>query len=260
MSIYEYSRWVYAGVVANVYGTIWYAQTFTPSESHNITSVVLALGRYGSPGTITVSIKATSGGVPTGIDLCSGTTNGNTLPILAWPTPAPEEREITFSTNPTLTAATVYAIVIRATSGNSSNKLYWQQVTENVYGDGNECWSAYSGSSWNTESNEEVWFEEYGEIVTYVDITGTITGTSSLSGVLVQGIRLDPPTVTYFYSTTGQYYYLLVQSDGTYGDPPGVGTENIDYVYLAAGYGPNFIKTTRKLVAVAKNTFYYEDI
>lgn len=73
-------------------------------------------------------------------------------------------------------------------------------------------------------------------------------------------IRIDPPTKTYFYSTTGQYYYLLIQSDGTYGDPPGVGVENTDYVYLAAGYEANFMATTRKLVSCANSKVWIEDI
>lgn len=73
-------------------------------------------------------------------------------------------------------------------------------------------------------------------------------------------IRLNPPTETRFYVTTGQYYRLLVQSDGSYGDPPGVGVENTDYVYLAAGYEANFISTNRRLVAVAENRIWYEDL
>ena len=73
-------------------------------------------------------------------------------------------------------------------------------------------------------------------------------------------IRLDPPGKTYFYTVTGQYYQLLVQGDGSYGDPPGVGVENTDYVYLAAGYEANFISTNRRLVAAAENRFWYEDI
>ena len=73
-------------------------------------------------------------------------------------------------------------------------------------------------------------------------------------------IRFKPITVTYFYSTTGQYYYLLVQSDGTYGDPPPTGVEDTDYVYLAAGYEPNFIRTNRVLVGVANSKVWVEDV
>ncbi|MBE3036626.1 MAG: hypothetical protein IMZ70_06060 [Candidatus Atribacteria bacterium] len=71
-------------------------------------------------------------------------------------------------------------------------------------------------------------------------------------------IRLSPPGVTYWYTTTNTYYRLLVQSDGTYGDPPPTGTVDVDYVVLA--YEPNFIRTNRVLAAVAENRFWYEDI
>lgn len=73
-------------------------------------------------------------------------------------------------------------------------------------------------------------------------------------------IRFDAPGVNYFYHTTGQYYRLLVQSDGTYGDVPGVGVENTDYVFLSASYEPNFISTQRKLVSVANSKVWIEDI
>lgn len=75
-------------------------------------------------------------------------------------------------------------------------------------------------------------------------------------------IRFGPPTRTYYYDVTGQYYQLLIQSDGTYGDPPSVSgsVENTDYVFLAAGYEANTIATTRKLVSAAENRIWYEDI
>ena len=73
-------------------------------------------------------------------------------------------------------------------------------------------------------------------------------------------IRLTPPTPTRFYPTTGQYYRLLIQSDGSYGDVPGVGVENTDFVYLAAGYEANFVATNRRLVAAAENRIWYEDL
>ena len=64
-----------------IYSTVWNAQTFTPASSHTILKVNLKLIKVGNPGTITVSIRATDAGKPTGVDLCSGTTNGNTLSL-----------------------------------------------------------------------------------------------------------------------------------------------------------------------------------
>jgi hypothetical protein len=80
-SIYEYYNTGDTSV-ASIYGDIWDAQTFTPSVAHTITSVKLKLYRIGNgPGTITVGIRATDvDGLPTGSDLCSGTTDGNSLP------------------------------------------------------------------------------------------------------------------------------------------------------------------------------------
>lgn len=163
-TLYENSTWAWDGIVRSIYSnSYWYAQTFTPQTTHDITSVVLSLGRPSgeSPGTVTVSIRETTTGKPSGDDLCSGTTDGNTVPEVGWPTPIPEEREITFSTNPTLTLGTKYAIVVRALSGSSSNKLYWSASTSSVYANGDQCFSN-GGSSWILYNDRELWFEEYG--------------------------------------------------------------------------------------------------
>ena len=60
-----------------VYGNLWAGQTFTVTpESHSIGAVALRLFRVGNPSTLTVSIRETSAGVPTGDDLTSGTIDG----------------------------------------------------------------------------------------------------------------------------------------------------------------------------------------
>ena len=95
-----------------VYGNTWCGQSFTTVASFSISSVKLFLNRTGDPGTITVSIKATSGGLPTDDDLCSGTISGSSItynPVGAW-------YEITFSSPYTLDAETQYAIVVRTSA------------------------------------------------------------------------------------------------------------------------------------------------
>ena len=106
----------------DIFSSHWEAQTFTVgAAAHTITSVKLKLYRVGSPGTIIVSIKDTNGqGHPTGADLTSGTTNGNTLP-----TGSPYEwREITFTTEYVPSWNTKYAIVVRG--GTPSNNVMWR--------------------------------------------------------------------------------------------------------------------------------------
>lgn len=61
-------------------GTLWMAQTFTATSTHTITSVRLKLYREGTPGDITLSIRATdSNGLPSGPDLASGSLDGNLI-------------------------------------------------------------------------------------------------------------------------------------------------------------------------------------
>lgn len=142
------------------YADHWYSQTFTPLTAHKITSVKLLLSKKGSPGILTVSIKATSGGHPYGPDLCSGTTNGNTLPT-GYPY---EWREITLGAGHNLAAGTKYAIVLCALDGSYGNEAWWEMdFSSPTYARGNREWSINSGSSWTSDTNADLMFEEWGE-------------------------------------------------------------------------------------------------
>jgi len=136
----------------------WIAQTFTPSISHSITSVKLKLSRNNTPGTITVSIRATSGDVPTGADLTSGTTNGDTLTTDAG---TGEWREITV-TPFILVASTKYAIVMRAANDVPTNYA-GARGGGSGYSNGNECYDgADDGATWFGTIGADLVFYEYG--------------------------------------------------------------------------------------------------
>ena len=141
-----------------VYGNIWCGQSFTTVASFSISSVKLFLNRTGDPGTITVSIKATSGGLPTDDDLCSGTISGSSItynPVGAW-------YEITFSSPYTLDAETKYAIIVR-TSASFPNILYWHyDHTSPTYAGGSYHFSANGGSSWSANTGTDFMFETWG--------------------------------------------------------------------------------------------------
>jgi len=99
----------------------WEGQTFTPSIQHTVTSVKLFLYRDDGvlPGTVTVSIRNTSAGLPTGADLVSGTFNGNT----ATTSGAGNWEEFTFTGSTTqLAASTTYAIAIRVSAATAQIK------------------------------------------------------------------------------------------------------------------------------------------
>jgi hypothetical protein len=159
------------------YGVYWRAQTFTTgAAAHTITSVKLLLFRSGSPGTVAVSIRAVDGsGHPTGSDLTSGTTDGNTLP-----TASPYElREITLTEYQPATS-TKYAIVVRVPSGNASNKLRWRTDGNNEYSGGGFEQSSDSGSSWAAVQSIDGLFEVWGnDVVTYVNVSDSGAGSES---------------------------------------------------------------------------------
>lgn len=142
---------------ANIATINWAAQTFTPSVSHILTSVKLYLSKVGSPGTITVSIRAVSGGVPTGSDIVTGTTDGDTLVGV-------ECREITFSTGAIVLSGIEYAIVVRALSGVQwTDYLDWRRMQGNPYARGSRADSADNGVIWTAASDHDCLFEEWGE-------------------------------------------------------------------------------------------------
>lgn len=174
--------------------TAWFAQTFTPSEAHKITSVKLKLYKNGSPGTITVSIKATDGsGKPTGGDLCSGTTNGNTLP-----TGSPYEwREITLGAGYDLSADTKYAIVARALEGDGSNYAGWRfDNSDPTYAGGNFASSNDSGVSWSGDTGRDFMFEEWGEPPGEThEGAATLSGVGTLAGI-GRGIFIGKSTLS----------------------------------------------------------------
>ncbi len=147
-----------------MYGENWESQTFTPSVNHIVTSVKLMMhkdpGAGASPGNITVSIRATSSSLPTGLDLASGTTDGDTLTD----DNAGEWREITFSAGALLLASTEYAIVVRVTGGDGSNYVNWRyDGTSPTYTDGQRAYSSNSGSGWTGVSDDDHMFEGWGD-------------------------------------------------------------------------------------------------
>lgn len=212
-------------------GSNWGTQTFTASSTYTISSIVLKLARKNTPGTVTVSIKATVG-----------------APTKAT-TPAPGNA----ASNVTLDQATLTWV---DGGGADTFNVYYGDTSGSL----SLVSSAQAGTSFTVTGI--TLGSPYNYLVTRywrIDSTNT-AGTTTGDEWSFTTIRLDPPGATYFYSTTGQYYRLLVQSDGSYGGPPGVGVENTDYVFLSASYEPNFMSTNRKLVSIANSKVWFEDL
>ncbi|MDD5082734.1 MAG: hypothetical protein PHU08_05110 [Dehalococcoidales bacterium] len=149
-------------IIAGVYGNVWRGQSFMPATAHKIKSVWLKLARLGTPGTGTISIRATdAAGKPTGSDLCSGTIDGNSLTTDT----AGVWYEITLSEGYDLSADTFYAMILRAPSGDASKQIYWRQNTAGTYSGGCFVHSADSGATWTADWTRDYMFEEWAEAI-----------------------------------------------------------------------------------------------
>jgi hypothetical protein len=138
----------------DVFGVNWEAQTFTPGANHTVNRLALKITRALSPGTVTLSIRATAAGLPTGADLASLTFDGSALPLTA------EWRTYTIG-GVALTSGTKYAIVVRATGGDASNKLIWRaDQSSPTYSVGARCSSTDSGGAWTEDTLQDYMFEE----------------------------------------------------------------------------------------------------
>lgn len=214
-------------------GNSWAAQVFTATSNYTIDAIKLYLRRTRnwSEGTITASIRATE-----------------VAPAKAT-TPAPLDT----ASDVTLDQAT---ITWEDGGGATSYNVYYGDTSGNLtLVSGGQAGTSFIVTGITDGSPYDYVVTRYWRIDS-INAAGTTTGDEWSFTT----IRSRPPTVTYFYTTTGQYYQLLVQADGSYGDVPGVGVEGTDYVFLVAGYEPNFINTIRKLVGVANNKVWYEDI
>jgi hypothetical protein len=146
---------------AACYGSVWLAQTFTPSVSHTITSVKLKMYRIGTPNTLTLSIKVTVGGLPSGVDLTAATINANLFTTAtdgAWYTISLPES--------TLEADVQYAIVIKALTGTVYNCVVWMtDGSSPTYSGGTYCSTYVNPPAWTAYSANDAMFEIRGTAV-----------------------------------------------------------------------------------------------
>lgn len=110
---------------SDTFGNNWFAQTFTPTTTFSITGCDIEVYRFGGPGNVTVAIRATAAGLPTGADLVSVTIDGNVLTESV----TGEWFEVSFTADQVLTAGTTYAIVVRAPGGGAINHVAWRSTS-----------------------------------------------------------------------------------------------------------------------------------
>jgi uncharacterized repeat protein (TIGR01451 family) len=130
--------------------TTWGGQTFTPSITGQLTHIDVNLFCSGCTGTtpnLTLSLRATSGGLPTGADLASATITGFNSGSANYHT-------ATFGSPPTLTAGTQYAFVVRPAANPSPGTYALTRsgtatAGSDVYAGGTRVAGATSGTVWS---------------------------------------------------------------------------------------------------------------
>lgn len=220
----------------------YYGQTFTPSISHNITSVDVRMYRMGAPGgNIVANIYATSGGLPNGASLASGSIAGSTVPVF----PTYGWMSITLTTPTTLTAGTKYAIVLTNTGGSGGiDDLYvWcgGGCGTGTYSGGDYCYN--DGGVWGNYANYDLGFREYGVLLvenptlTIADASN-ITNTTARLNATVTDDGGEACDVRFAYGTTNQTAanFLLYDTVTSWGT--GYTTGNTPYV-TASGLSAN---------------------
>jgi hypothetical protein len=137
--------------------TNWFGQTFTAGVTGTLSRADIDLFCSGCTGTtpnITVSVRATSGNLPTGADLATATIPGFSSGSGGFFT-------ANFATPPTLTAGTQYALVLRPVANPSAGiYAYVISAAPNAYASGRRVTSANSGGTWAGQ-NDDVGFKTY---------------------------------------------------------------------------------------------------
>ena len=136
----------------------WAGQTFIPAVNGLLVRVDVPLFCNGCTGTtpnLTLSLRNTSGGLPTGADLASATfpgfSNGSATTNLSF----------IFGTPATLTSGTQYALILRPTANPTVGGYFWIRSSPSTYANGSRVTSADSGATWTADTTRDFNFVTY---------------------------------------------------------------------------------------------------
>jgi hypothetical protein len=127
------------------------AQGFQVAVAQKMKGVSVYLKKNaGTPGNITVRIETNNAGVPSGtlVDAAAtGTITAFTTTSDAWYT-------VEFATNFSLTATTVYWIVLKTAAAANDNNYKWEGKTASGYASGTNATSTDGGSTWSAGTSD----------------------------------------------------------------------------------------------------------
>jgi carboxypeptidase family protein/uncharacterized protein DUF4214 len=164
----------------NITATGWGGQTFTAGVTGTLvqadTIQLFCNGCTGTTPNLTVSIRNTSGGLPTGADLTTATIPGFSAGTNSF--------TVTFSPSIGLTAGTVYALLVRPVANPSLGTGYfWIRSSPGTYANGQRVTTANSGGTWAADSTRDFNFRTIMQQATF-----------ATSGDIASGLKDSNPT------------------------------------------------------------------
>ena len=137
----------------------WTGQTFVAGVSALLVKADVQLFCNGcglTPPNLTLSVRNTSAGVPTGADLTTAT-----IPGSAFGTGSTTTFTATFVTPLALTSGTQYALILRPVSVPAGSGYFWIRSSPSTYANGSRVLSADSGGTWSTDTTRDYNFKTY---------------------------------------------------------------------------------------------------
>ena len=135
----------------------WTGQTFIPSVTGTLAKADVQLfcnGCGATPPNLTLSVRNTTAGLPTGADLASVT-----IPGSAFSSGASVTFTATFGSPATLTSGTQYALVLRPVAVPLGSGYFWIRSSPTTYANGSRVTSGDSGGTWATDTTRDFNFK-----------------------------------------------------------------------------------------------------
>jgi hypothetical protein len=158
----------------------WTGQSFIAAIAGQLVKAdvqVFCNGCGATPPNLTLSVRNTSSGLPTGADLATTTIPGSTFASGSTVT-----YTATFGAPVTLSSGTQYALILRPVSAPAGSGYFWIRSSPSTYANGSRVLTADSGGTWSADTTRDYNFKTY------------MQSGYAASGDLVSGLKDSNPS------------------------------------------------------------------
>jgi len=137
----------------------WTGQTFIAGVTGQLAKADIRLfcsGCGATPPNLTLSVRNTAAGLPTGADLASVS-----IPGSAFASGGTVLFTATFGAPATLNSGTQYALILRPVAAPAGSGYFWIRSSPSTYASGSRVLSADSGGTWSTDTTRDYNFRTY---------------------------------------------------------------------------------------------------